>query len=130
MGAFGQPGQSCVSIMGQPYSFGRFTLDPVARSLSADGVPVPLATTDLRLLLALVERAGATVAKDELMQLVWGHAPVSDNALYVHINALRKTLGDDFIVNKQGRGYRFVASTRQTEPTAPPPRAERRPGNL
>ncbi len=117
-------------MTGQPYSFGRFTLDPVARSLSADGAPVPLGTTDLRLLTALVERAGETIAKDELIRLVWGRAPVSDNALYVHINALRKALGDDWIVNKQGRGYRFVASALQAEPTTPPPRVEPRPGNL
>lgn len=91
------------------YSFGPFTLDSSELKLYADGVPIPLGSTDLRLLMALVEDAGAIVSKDHLIKRVWGGAAVGDNALYVHINTLRKALGDDWIVNKQGRGYRFTA---------------------
>ena len=100
----------------EPYRFGRFTLDPASRELSADGTPVPLGATDYRLLLTLIERAGSLVTKDELMSRVWGGAAVGDNTLHVHITALRKALGDGIIATKQGQGYRFVEPLRQAEP--------------
>ncbi|HEY4114708.1 MAG TPA: winged helix-turn-helix domain-containing protein [Rhizomicrobium sp.] len=112
------------------YRFGPFTLDPAERSLRADGVPVPLGSTDVRLLLALVEHAGAVVSKDDLMRRVWGRAVVGDNALYVHINALRRALGDDWIVNKQGRGYRFVMPVQRSEQHLSGGRSKPRRGNL
>src|ERR1700761_8531434 len=100
----------------EPYRFGRFTLDPASKELSADGATIPLGATDFRLLLALIEQAGSVVTKDELMSRVWGKATVGDNTLHVHITALRKALGDGFITTKQGRGYRFVESVNQTGP--------------
>ncbi len=48
------------------------------------------------------------MTKDALMSRVWGPVAVGDNTLHVHITALRKALGDGFIVTKQGRGYRFI----------------------
>lgn len=97
----------------EPYRFGRFTLDPANRELSADGAPIPLGATDFRLLLTLIERAGSLVTKDELMSRVWGGAAIGDNTLHVHITALRRALGDGFIATKQGQGYRFIASLNQ-----------------
>ncbi len=100
----------------EPYRFGRFTLDPASKELSADGTPVPLGATDFRLLLTLIERAGSDVTKDELMSRVWGRAAIGDNTLHVHIMALRKALGDGVIATKQGRGYRFVEHIGQAGP--------------
>ncbi len=102
-----------------PYLFGRFTLDPASRQLSSDGTPVPLGSTDFRLLVALLERAGTVATKEELMSRVWGSLNVGDNTLHVHITALRKALGDGFITTKQGRGYRFVEHVSQVEPHSP-----------
>jgi len=102
----------------EPYRFGRFTLDPANRELSADGTAIPLGATDFRLLLTLIEHAGSVVTKDELMSRVWGHATVGDNTLHVHITALRKALGDGVIATKQGRGYRFVENVSQAGPAS------------
>lgn len=113
-----------------PYSFGRFTLYPTEGRLLADGVRVPLGSTDFRLLLALVENAGAVLTKERLASLAWGSAVVSDNVLYVHISALRKTLGDDFIESQQRRGYRLVVPVRRLQPDEPQPLFSVRPGNL
>src|ERR1700722_1184882 len=99
---------------GEPYRFGRFTLDTADKAPSADGTAIPPGATDFRLLLALIEQAGSLVTKDELMSRVWGKAAVGDNTLHVHITALRKALGDGFIATKQGRGYRFLEHTGQT----------------
>lgn len=104
----------------QPYRFGRFTLDPANRQLRAEGAPVPLGSTDLRLLMTLVERAGALVSKDELMSRVWGRAIVGDNTLQVHITALRKALGDGFITTRHGHGYTFVQNVSRMDADATP----------
>ena len=103
------------------YRFGKFTLDTVGCRLYAHGALVPLASTDFRLLAALAESAGTFVAKEELVSRVWGRKAVSDNALYVHINVLRKTIGDDFIATKQGRGYRFVVPVQRVPKRASRP---------
>ena len=116
--------------MAELYRFGRFTLDPAEGRLCEDGVPVSLGFTDFRLLLALVESAGTVVAKDDLISRVWGRSIVGDHVLYVHVNALRKVVGDDSIMNKQGRGYRFVASVRRSELKAPRGQVEPRAANL
>ncbi|HEX4159177.1 MAG TPA: winged helix-turn-helix domain-containing protein [Rhizomicrobium sp.] len=116
--------------MAERYCFGRFTLDPAIRQLSSDGQPVRLGATDFHLLLALVESAGAVVTKDELISRVWGRRAVDDNVLYVHINALRKALDEDWIVTKPGRGYRFVAPVSHSEMQSPVPRAGQPAGNL
>jgi predicted ATPase len=76
---------------------------------------VALGATDIRLLVALVEKAGSVVPKGDLVSRVWGRTAVTDNALYVHINALRKVIGDDCIVNKQGHGYSFAAQIQRTK---------------
>jgi len=55
---------------------------------------------------------GEVVSKDELMAAVWPHAVVEENALHVHVSALRKALGDannDNIVTVPGRGYNRAA---------------------
>jgi DNA-binding winged helix-turn-helix (wHTH) protein len=66
------------------------------------------------ILLALVERPGELVTKEELMARVWPNVFVDSANLAVHISALRRALqdrcnGNRFIINIPGRGYRFVA---------------------
>ncbi|HEX4157085.1 MAG TPA: winged helix-turn-helix domain-containing protein [Rhizomicrobium sp.] len=117
-------------MMADPYRFGRFTLDPAERRLRADGAPVPLGPTAFNVLLTLVEGAGALVSKDDLMSRVWGHSSVSENSLHVHINALRKIVGKDCIVTKQGRGYRFATQVEQPLKQAPQTPTEAQTGNL
>lgn len=104
--------------MAELYCFGRFALDPAERRLYADGVLVPMGSIDIRLLLVLVEKAGSVVSKRELASRVWGRTAITDNALYVHVNALRRVIGEDCIVNKQGYGYRFVPQIQRSRDSA------------
>ncbi len=116
--------------MGAPYRFGSFTLDPVKRQLCADGQPVPLGPTAFHILQILVEGAGAAIPKEELISRVWGHSDVGDNRLHVHINALRKIVGQGRIVTKQGRGYHFVTQFGRSRTKLQLQTGETRPGNL
>jgi Transcriptional regulatory protein, C terminal len=66
------------------------------------------------LLIALLERPGELVTKQELMAQVWPNLFVEPANLTVHISALRRTLrdgrdGNRFIINIPRRGYHFVA---------------------
>jgi len=116
--------------MAGPYRFGRFTLDPVERSLRSEKANVLLGPTDFRILLKLVENAGAVVAKHELVSLVGGRAETSDNVLYVHISVLRKALGSSCIESLQGRGYRFVPDVQEAPQSAPQVGLNRVLGNI
>jgi len=111
------------------YYFGRYALDPIERRLYADGIPVSIGSTDVRLLLALVENEGSLVSKGDLVAHVWGRVAITDNALYVHINALRQIIGDDCIVTKQGQGYRFVQPIQRSRASGQPDE-KRQVGNL
>lgn len=96
------------------FCFGRFRLDALERTLTKDSVPVRLGSRAFDLLLVLLERAGETVNRDTLFDLVWPDVFVSKVNLRVHISALRKVLGDErdskrFVITVAGRGYRFIA---------------------
>jgi DNA-binding winged helix-turn-helix (wHTH) protein/TolB-like protein len=112
------------NFAGNPnYRIGRFTLTPFRQLLDA-GAPVPLGRKALELLSVLAKGEGALVTKDELMAAVWPKAVVEDNAIQVHVTALRKALGEDaeLLSTVHGLGYRLVAtpmaSTTRQKPEA------------
>jgi DNA-binding winged helix-turn-helix (wHTH) protein/TolB-like protein len=92
----------------EEYRVGRFTLIPF-RQLLANGAPVAIGGKALELLSVLAQARGALVTKSELMAAVWPKATVEDNAIQVHIAALRKVLGDDagLLTTVRGLGYRL-----------------------
>jgi predicted ATPase/DNA-binding winged helix-turn-helix (wHTH) protein len=92
-----------------PLRFGRFELRPRERRLMIDGVPALIGPRAYDMLLALVERRGRLVSKDELFDAVWPGLVVEENNLQKQVSALRKVLGADVIVTIPGRGYQFVA---------------------
>jgi predicted ATPase len=96
------------------FAFASFRLNPAERLLLEDGKPLRLGSRALEILITLVEHAGETVLKDQLIKRVWPDTVVDEGALRVHVAALRKALGDGrdgkrFIGNVPGRGYSFVA---------------------
>ena len=119
------------------FTFGRFRLNPAERLLLDDGNPVRLGSRALEILITLVEHAGETVLKDQLIGRVWPDTVVEEGALRVHVAGLRKALGDGrdgnrFIVSNPGRGYSFVASVtrEQQQEAAGPPNRPMSGGNL
>jgi DNA-binding winged helix-turn-helix (wHTH) protein len=96
------------------FTFGSFELVPTRRLLSKEGRVLKIGSRALDLLIALIERAGQIVTKEELMSQVWNDLIVEDANLRVHVYVLRRLLGDDginsrYIVHVARRGYVFVA---------------------
>src|SRR5256885_181905 len=99
------------------FSFDCFRVDPTESVLLRDGKPVPLSPKVFDTLLALVERSGHIVSKDELVEIVWPDVFVEENNLTQYIAAARRALGDNrqeqrYIETVPKRGYRFARSVR------------------
>jgi predicted ATPase/DNA-binding winged helix-turn-helix (wHTH) protein len=116
-------------------AFGPFRLQPARQLLLEGEKPVRIGGRALDILIALAERAGELVTKDELVARVWPGLLVEDGNLRSQVALLRKALNDGqsgarYIVAIPGRGYRFVASVaasgrpRSSNATSPAP-AER-----
>src|SRR5438270_408219 len=96
------------------YRFGRFVVEPRERRLLADGEPVTAGPRAFDVLLALIERAGQLVTKDELLARVWPKLVVEENNLQVQVSALRKIVGQQAIATIPGQGYRFTLEIERT----------------
>src|SRR5215475_13397829 len=100
------------------YEFGPFRLDAGERLLLRDGESVPLTPKSFDLLVALVERHGRLLEKDELLKLVWPDTFVEEANLSYNSSLIRKALGDGengqrYIETVPKRGYRFVVGVRE-----------------
>jgi TolB-like protein/DNA-binding winged helix-turn-helix (wHTH) protein/class 3 adenylate cyclase/predicted ATPase len=95
------------------YEFGPFLLNTHNGVLLRAGDPVALGRRAVALLRALVERPGALVSKDALIDAAWPGQAVEESNLAVQIAALRRALGEApggtvWIETMPRRGYRFV----------------------
>lgn len=105
--------------------FGPFRVLPKQRLLMQADKSVHLGSRAFDVLIALLERPGELVSKEELMAKVWPNTFVGPANLAMHISALRRALGDGrdgnrYVVNIPGRGYRFVAPVTIVEDPLPP----------
>jgi DNA-binding winged helix-turn-helix (wHTH) protein len=103
--------------------FDGFELDEANALLMRNGQPVALAPRPFSLLCALVRRPSLLVAKDTLLDEVWGHQFYSDSVLKTAVSEVRTVLDDDpraprFIETVSRRGYRFIAATAEIVQTA------------
>jgi DNA-binding winged helix-turn-helix (wHTH) protein/TolB-like protein/Tfp pilus assembly protein PilF len=97
------------------YNFDSFRVDPTERVLLRDGKPISLSPKVFDTLLALVERSGHIVSKDQLVEIVWPDVFVEENNLTQYVAAARRALGDNrqeqrYIETVPKRGYRFAPS--------------------
>ena len=95
-------------------SFGPFRLLPRQRLLLEAGKPVHIGSRCLDLLIALVERPGELLSKDELISRAWPSTHVVEGNLKFQVSALRRALregqeGRRYLETVPGRGYRFVS---------------------
>jgi DNA-binding response OmpR family regulator len=90
----------------QSVSVGRYRIDLQARRVHSGDDEVRLTRTEFDLLVYLVGRPGAAVARETLLEQVWG--PPSDLATRTvdsHVKALRRKLGSELIRTVHGVGY-------------------------
>ena len=96
-------------------TFGPFRLLPMQFLLLEGDRAVPLGSRALLILIALLERRGELVSRQDLTARVWPNRFVAPSNLTTQVTALRRALRDGqgrnrFIINIKGRGYRFVAA--------------------
>lgn len=105
----GQPASDAAGL-----SVGDLQLDPGARSLHRDGVPIEITATEYSVLELLMRNPGALVSKDDLSQQALGRSLMPfDRSLDTHISNLRRKLGPapgggPRIKTLRGRGYLLV----------------------
>jgi len=82
------------------------SLNPATREVLLQGRPVTLSAREFTLLQAFLDRPGVVLSRAQLEEKLYGwDDSVDSNAVEVHIHALRKKLGSDFIKNVRGIGY-------------------------
>ncbi len=97
------------------YEFGDFVLDVGQQCLLPESRPaIPLNGKVFDTLRYLVEHAGETLDKDQLLRSIWPDVIVEENSLTQNISTLRQMLGEvrgenRYIVTIPRKGYRFVA---------------------
>jgi DNA-binding winged helix-turn-helix (wHTH) protein len=99
---------------GPVVSFGPYRLFPGRHLLSRDGRPVAIGSRALDILIALSERPGELLSKEQLVGRAWPNTIVEESNLRAQIAALRRALADDgisqaYVATIPGRGYRFIA---------------------
>jgi DNA-binding response OmpR family regulator len=113
-----QPGSgaatSNVSNGSRMMRFGRLEIDPDARIIRIDGEQRIVTSYQFDLLLAMAERAGRVLSREQLMDLVKGEPlEAFDRSIDVHIGRLRAAIEDDTrhprrIITVRGAGYVFA----------------------
>jgi Tol biopolymer transport system component/DNA-binding winged helix-turn-helix (wHTH) protein len=124
------------------FRFGPFDLDPASGALRKHGVRIKAGSQPLDILIALLERPGEVVTREELRARLWPdgvHVDFEHN-LNKAVNRLRDVLNDSaerprYIETIPKRGYRLIPPVERVEITkpetqppaaAPKPRAPRR----
>jgi eukaryotic-like serine/threonine-protein kinase len=107
---------ACPMAARRTYRFGIFETDLTEGRLRRQGEPVRLQEQPFQVLIALLERHGELVTRDELRKRLWpGDTFVEfDKSVGVALAKLRAALGDDaanprFVETVPRRGYRFIA---------------------
>ena len=95
------------------YRFGAYCVRRDDLTLTFRDTKVAIAPKVLKTLIALLDRAGRMVSKDDLMEAVWSGVPVEEANLSQNIYTLRQIFlersGETLIETLPRRGYRFTA---------------------
>ncbi len=98
------------------HEFGPIRVDMQRSEVTKEGKPVALTAREFQLLRYLIERAGATVPRADLLRSVWGYDSAAlTRTVDFHIGSLRQKLETNphrpqLIVTVSGVGYKFMGS--------------------
>jgi two-component system, OmpR family, alkaline phosphatase synthesis response regulator PhoP len=99
------------------HQFGSIIVDVPRGEVTQDGKQIYFTRREFQLLCYLMERAGSTVPRIELLRSVWGYdSEAFTRTVDSHIASIRQKLGEDpkrpeFIHTTTGVGYKFVGAT-------------------
>ena len=95
------------------WTFGEYTLDVTARSLTRAGQEVEVSPKEFALLHFLLQRAGQALSREEILNRVWGHdRSVTPRSIDRFVATLRRKIERDphhpeFILTAREFGYKF-----------------------
>jgi two-component system alkaline phosphatase synthesis response regulator PhoP len=101
------------------HQIGALRVDIARKEVTREGKPIHLSGREFQLLRYLMERAGQTISRAELLRAVWGYdASAFTRTVDVHVFSLRQKLEEEpsrpeLITTVAGVGYRF-AGARET----------------
>ena len=86
--------------------------EPATRTVIVDSATIELTRTETAILFALVDHAGQTLTRDQLITLARGFDAAPWSTIDAHVKNLRRKLGDHgrnahYLVTEIGVGYRF-----------------------
>jgi two-component system alkaline phosphatase synthesis response regulator PhoP len=96
------------------HRFGSIVIDVPRQEVTREGKAVHLTGREFQLLCYLIERAGSTVPRAELLRSLWGYDSAAfSRTVDTHIATLRQKLEEDpkapeLILTAPGVGYKFV----------------------
>jgi two-component system, OmpR family, alkaline phosphatase synthesis response regulator PhoP len=100
------------------HQFGSIRVDIPRAEVTRDGKPVHLSAREFQLLCYLIERAGSSIQRTELLHSVWGYdTGALTRTVDVHVASLRNKLEEnpdhpELIMTVSGIGYKFIRSRR------------------
>jgi two-component system, OmpR family, response regulator QseB len=91
---------------------GRLEVDPIQHLARLGTQELALSPREFDLLLALMEKPGTVLSVEQLEEKLYGwDDEVASNAIEVHLHHLRRKLGEPWIRNVRGVGYKVVEVT-------------------
>ena len=93
---------------------GDLRVDPRARTVGRGGIPLPLTSRELDLLIHLLRHPGQAFSRTDLLRQVWGWEYGDESTVTVHVRRLREKVEPDpaapqRIATVWGVGYRWDA---------------------
>ena len=87
---------------------GDLEIDPAAREVRKNGVPVELTYKEFELLRLLCARRGTVLTRDDILQAVWDYNFAGETrTVDMHVKTLRQKLGEGYIQTVRGVGYKM-----------------------
>lgn len=84
-----------------------YAFNKIKRVLIKDGKEIPLTKKELAFISLLVKQLGALVLHEDIKKNIWIAQNVSDTAIRTFIKRVRDKVGENFIKNVPGLGYKI-----------------------
>lgn len=89
-------------------SVGGMTVDIGEKTVALNGAKYPLTAQELALLTTLMKSPDTPLTREELLRVAWGYQNMGETrTVDVHVQRLRRKLGDDLIETVYKTGYRL-----------------------